>query len=82
MNQRTIILDYLDTLYPEWIAGYKLHGLSTAFGFIGSRGERNARDLRAEGLLESKIIGKFVYYRIKKQPIQSVLPLESHRLYQ
>ena len=67
MKQRAIILDYLDDLYPEWLPGYKLHGLSTVHGFIGSRGERTARDLRAEGVLESKMIGKFVHYRVKKE---------------
>lgn len=70
MKQRSIILDYLDDVYPEWTPGYKLHGLPTTHGFIGSRGERTARDLRAEGLIEHKMIGKFVYYRIKREPVQ------------
>ena len=76
ITQESIILDHLDDLYPEWTPGYRLHGLATTHGWIGSRGERTARELRAEGKLEAKVIGKYVHYRVKRaEPIQNVLPL-------
>lgn len=67
MKQREIILKYLESYYPEWVPGYSLHGLNTSWGFLGSRAERNCREMRSEGILERKIIKTFAHYRIKKE---------------
>lgn len=73
MNQQEIILHHLEDHYPNWYPGYLLHGLETPYGFIGSRGERNARQMRSEGKLERQIIDNKVYYRVFHQPKQTQL---------
>lgn len=66
LTQERILLAYLADIYPLWTPGFKLHG-NTNYGWLGSRTERTCRDLRESGKLESKIIGKFVHYRVKKE---------------
>lgn len=38
----------------KWTPSYDLYKVSTKWGWIGSSGDRRARELRAEGLIESK----------------------------
>ena len=70
MIQKQIIIEHLRKIRNEnfeggWIRGFKLHGLETHFGFIGSSGERRARELFNEGSLEKRMNEGFVEYRYK-----------------
>lgn len=66
-TQESLIIDYLKGIYPEWLEGFRLHGLKTDMGFLGSRTERTCREMYHEGKLEKKMIGKFVAYRLHKE---------------
>lgn len=68
MNQKTIILRYLED-FRDWQFEYKVRSLDTTFGFIGARGDRNVRDLLANGLLEGKKEGKYRMVRFKRPEI-------------
>jgi len=59
-----------------WVASYDLYKVSTRWGWIGSSGDRRARELRADGILEStfaknikgsKVADNIVCFRIKKK---------------
>ena len=66
MTQKDIIVNYLKS-QKDWVYGYKLIGIETPFGFLGSSGDRRARELAEEGAIERRIMGKFVQYREKKE---------------
>jgi len=67
LSQRDIILRYLSWV-NGWVFGYNLNFLKTQWGLIGSQGEKRCRELRAKGLIESRMEGKFVQYRYCKEP--------------
>lgn len=57
----------------EWVASYQLSKLQTKWGWIGSSGERRARELAEAGdhlvrgmvyAIEKEQRGKYVYYRV------------------
>lgn len=50
------VINYLDSRYPEWVRSCELSGVETEFGFIGSQGDKRAREL-APGM------GKDKYFR-------------------
>lgn len=61
-TQKEIILDYLKDL-NDWQFEYKIRAIHTPFGWIGARGDRNVRELIAEGKLDHEMKGK---YRVVK----------------
>jgi hypothetical protein len=66
MRQRDLIMDWVaqtGSITPAKMAGQLYHGL-----MFGSETSRRCRDLRGEGKLVSKQVGKFeVFYIPKKQ---------------
>ena len=74
MTQEKIIIKYLEAHYPNWIPGFRFHGLDTEWGFIGSRGERTLREMREDGIVERQLNEKgFAIYRVKKERGQANL---------
>jgi hypothetical protein len=69
MYQKEIVLKVLRRR-NKWTPYYYLVREETHWGWLGSSGDRRARELRAEGLVESKDFkehGKSItYFRIKK----------------
>lgn len=66
MKQRDIILRLL-SFRGDYVPSWELEKVSTEWGYIGTSGLKRCRELRAEGKIEQKDVGKFVYYRIKKE---------------
>jgi len=64
LSQKQIILKYLQFV-NDWVVGYKLVGINTPYGFIGSEGARICRRLAEKGEIEKKV-EKYVYYRSKQ----------------
>lgn len=67
MTQTKILLTYLADLYPEWIEGFKLCSVQTAYGWLSHKADARLRELRADGEIERKIEGKYAFYRLKKE---------------
>lgn len=49
--------------HGDWVPSYALSGVETDYGWVGSSGERRARELAEDGKLERKVVGKYAYYR-------------------
>ena len=62
MTQKEIIKNYIEQV--GWIEEYKVRAISTAWGWIGARGDRNVRDMIKSGTLEKKMSGKYCMVRI------------------
>lgn len=68
MTQQQIILKLLEES-NEWTPSYDLVKRSTKYGWIGTSGDRRARELAEMGLVERKEEGQYAYFRVKqKQP--------------
>ena len=65
-TQKEIIINYLRQT-NDWIPSFKLRSIQTQFGWIGSQGDRRARELANEGKILHKIEG-YSYYRSKEVP--------------
>ena len=65
MIQKEILIKYLQDA-EDWIPSYKLRSINTNSGFLGSQGDRRARELFEDDKIERKMIGKYVYYKAKK----------------
>jgi hypothetical protein len=78
LSQKQIVLNYLQSI-NDWVPSYQLTKLNTPWGFIGSQGDRRARELSTNDCpfaLMNKVeradgctIGKdkrFTYFRIIK----------------
>ncbi len=74
MTTKEIIIKLLKNK-RRWVASYDLCKIKTEWGYIGTSGDRRARDLRKDGILESKEArdikgtegrGDIVFYRIKR----------------
>ena len=66
MTQKQAIISYLRWV-NDWIPSFKLRSIQTDFGWIGSQGDRRARELANEGKILHKIEG-YSYYRSKEAP--------------
>ncbi len=65
-TQKDIIVEYLSAV-DKWLPGYKLSGVETPFGFIGSQGDRRCRELENSGDIQRRLNGKYVEYKYKGQ---------------
>ena len=63
MTQPQIILKVLGES-GEWTLGYFLERVSTPYGWLGNSGMRRCRELYEEGLIERRVNGRFVEYRL------------------
>lgn len=69
MTQKEKIIEYLKQT-DGWVQGYKLCSVRVLDDqWIGSQGDRRARELAEAGILERRINGKYAEYRYKK-PVQ------------
>lgn len=63
---KAIILHTLDSDPEKWWKSHELQQNHTAYGWIGSRGSRDCRELAAKGLIEvSHDRSEFAEYRAK-----------------
>jgi len=74
--QKEILLNYLwkvlkDNIYlkDQWVVSYNIIKINTPFGWLGTAADALARKLRKEGLIESKDIGQYTYFRITDKGI-------------
>jgi len=75
MTYKQIILNYLQEV-GTWVEGFKLEKVQTKWGWLGSSGQRRARELAEEGKIERKVENGYVWYRAK--PIQYRTAVISH----
>lgn len=78
MTQASIIKKYLCQC-NNWVPSYDLIKISTDWGWIGSNGDRTARKLAEEGIVE-RINGgeigrdkRFVYFRLKERSQEKLI---------
>ena len=64
MKQKEIIIRYLQEC-NGWVMEGKIRSLDTKWGFIGFRGDRTVREMKASGLLEWRKNGKYAEVRAK-----------------
>lgn len=81
-TQKAIILEYLcwvrqkaRTEDEEWVKSYNLRSKDTMWGFIGSQGDRRARELYEEGKIDRRIVKKFSEYRYKYPEGRITIPV-------
>lgn len=63
MTQKEIIKNFL-RWSDDWVVVDKLVRVDTKWGYLSKRAERTAREMRADGIIERKIEGGRVYYRL------------------
>lgn len=68
MTQKEIIKKLLTN---DWTPSYKLLMVNTPYGWLGSQADRRARELACDGEIERKIDGKYVYYRLPQNTINT-----------
>ena len=61
LTQREIILNLLRS-EDKWFCSYELLKVNTKWGWIGSQGDRRARELAEEGIIEVRHNGKYAEY--------------------
>lgn len=66
MTYSQIILNLLRDAPKNWFYSHQLGKVNTKWGWIGSSGERRARELAEEGKIDVRHIGKYAEYRAKK----------------
>lgn len=64
MTQKEMIKEHL-AAQGGWVRGYELRGKETQFGFLGSQGDRRARELAQAGEISHRIEDGFAEYRAK-----------------
>jgi hypothetical protein len=69
MTLKDKITNILKLCNGGWVASYEFICKDTIYGWIGSSGDRRARELVAEGVLERKHDGKYAWYRIKPKQL-------------
>lgn len=81
ISQKEIIIKTMQG-QPErkWLS-YELQKLSTPYGFVGSQGDRRARELAEKGILLKERHGKYERYwlaesHIKPEPKKKIVFLE------
>ena len=63
-SQSDIILKRLEEA-GTWIPSYNLIKVDTRWGWLGSSGDRFARWLAEDGVIEKKRDGKYTFYKCK-----------------
>lgn len=72
-TQEEIVVRYLAARPGEWVSSYDLMKKETAWGWLGSQGDRRARELALKGVyelegtthyIERKHEGKYAEYRV------------------
>lgn len=72
-SQKQIILSYLKDL-SDWQEEYKIRAIDTPFGWIGARGDRDVRELIAEGKVDHDWRGK--YRIVKHKEAEAKIPIQ------
>lgn len=70
LSAKGIIVRYLQKQPDKWFWGYELEKVSTPYGWIGTQGQRRARELAEDGKLDRRIKDGLVQYRISKPQTQ------------
>jgi hypothetical protein len=86
-TQTDIIVKLLNSEPSRWYKSYELLKANTPWGFLGSQGDRRARELAESGQIEVRHIGKYAEYRAKeptwkpeKRPINLVEAIKGSQL--
>jgi len=66
MTQSNIILEVLNDT-KEWMPSWYFVKQDTKWGWLGTSGDRRARELYEDGKIERKHEGKYSYYKIKEE---------------
>lgn len=72
MTQQAIILKTLQDV-NDWVPSYRLVKIDTEYGWLGTSGDRRARQLHEEGFIDRRHNGKYAEYRIKQELKQGTL---------
>lgn len=70
LSAKEIIVRLLHTNADRWFWGYELEKVGTPYGWIGTQGQRRARELAEDGRLDRRIKDGLVQYRISKPQTQ------------
>lgn len=73
LTQSQIIMKVLE-VRKDWVPSYELMKVSTGWGWIGSSGDRRARELAEAGKVEVRHQGKYAEYRVKPVQIYQLPP--------
>ena len=65
LSQKEIIRKLLRDDPEKWWFSYDLQKIGTKYGWLGTSGDRRARELRKAGILESKPSGQYEMYKYK-----------------
>lgn len=65
LTQKEIILKLLRENPDSWFPSYSLLKASTKYGWLGSQGDRRARELAESRTIEVRHQGKYAEYRAK-----------------
>lgn len=64
LTQSQIILNVLKDR-NDWVPSYHLIKIETAWGWLGTSADREARRMAEDGIIERKRDGKYSYYSLK-----------------
>lgn len=56
----------------DWIPSYLLRGVDTEHGWIGTSGDRRARELAEAGLIRVRVNGKYAEYHSKEETMKQL----------
>lgn len=74
MTQSQIVLKILEEA-NDWVVSYELSKVSTKWGWVGPTGDRRARELAENGVIERKHDKGYAWYR--KTPINDYKPSQT-----
>lgn len=63
LTQKDIVLKCLQKNEGKWFEGFRFTKVETPFGWLGSEGDRRARELAEEGMIERKHEKGYSWYR-------------------
>lgn len=67
LTQSQLIVKFLESRYPDYVYGYELVKVNTPKGWIGSSGDRRARELAEKGIIKAMHEGKYVKYQFAQE---------------
>lgn len=65
MTQAQIIKKVLED-DGGWVVSWKIIKVSTPYGWLGTSADRVARRLAEDGIIDRKIVDKYVYFKAKE----------------
>ena len=72
-TQKEIICKLLSEDPHKWWFTYELQKVNTKYGWLGTQGDRRARELREEGRLQSEGDGKYEKFKWKTMTVKKTV---------